>query len=61
MTLLRRALARLDRYPTRYGGVELDALRASIGAWLGATEVGAALPGDLDRPQIRLASTERAR
>lgn len=43
-TLLRRALARLERYPARYAGVELAPLRDGIGAWLAALDSGAPLP-----------------
>ncbi len=42
--LLRRALARLDRYPDRYAGVELAPLRDGIGGWLAALDSGASLP-----------------
>ena len=43
-TLLRRALARLQRYPARYAGVELAPLRDGIGEWLAALDAGAPLP-----------------
>jgi predicted metal-dependent hydrolase len=43
-TLLRRSLARLERYPTRYAGVELDPLRGSVAEWLAALESGGGTP-----------------
>jgi predicted metal-dependent hydrolase len=43
--LLRRALARLSRYPGRYGGVALAPLREAVGLWLEALEADAPLPG----------------
>jgi predicted metal-dependent hydrolase len=47
ITLLGRSLARLDRYPARYAGVELEPLCEAIGAWRSALESGTGLP---DRP-----------
>ena len=44
ITLLRRSLARLERYPARYAGVELAPLRDGIGEWLAALDSGAPLP-----------------
>jgi uncharacterized protein len=37
-TLLGRALARLERYPPRYAGVELEPLRAAAREWRAALE-----------------------
>jgi predicted metal-dependent hydrolase len=55
-TLLRRSLARLERYPARYAGVELAPLRASVGKWLAALESGGGRPA---RPP-RIATVEEA-
>jgi uncharacterized protein len=55
-TLLRRSLARLERYPARYAGVELAPLRASVGEWLAALESGGGTPA---RPP-RIATVEEA-
>ena len=52
-TLLRRAIARLDRYPGRYGGVDLAPFRAALAGWLDALESSRALPPD-GPPRIRL-------
>jgi hypothetical protein len=43
-TLLRRSLARLQRYPEGYAGVHLAPLRDGIGEWLAALDSGAPLP-----------------
>ena len=43
-SVLRRALARLEPFPARYAGVELEPLRAAIGDWLRALETGAGEP-----------------
>jgi predicted metal-dependent hydrolase len=37
-TLLRRSLARLERYPPRYAGVELAPLRDALAGWLAGLE-----------------------
>ena len=47
ITLLHRALARLERYPARYAGVELDPLRDAVVERLAGLESGAAA---LSRP-----------
>jgi hypothetical protein len=47
ITLLRRALARLGRYPARYAGVELAPLRDAVAERLSGLESGAAA---LSRP-----------
>ncbi len=44
ITLLRRSLAHLDRYPARYAGVELAPLREAIGDWRRALESGTGMP-----------------
>ena len=38
LSLLGRALQRLDAYPSVYEGVEVEALRESLRAWIGALE-----------------------
>jgi predicted metal-dependent hydrolase len=48
-SVLRRALARLARYPPRYAGVELEPLRATVGEWLLALEADGGLPRDPPR------------
>ena len=39
----------MQRFPARYGGVELEPLRASLRAWLHGLETGAALPSEPPR------------
>lgn len=51
-SLLRAALRRLDAFPAAYGGIEVEDLRASVRAWLGALERKEILPALLI-PQIR--------
>jgi predicted metal-dependent hydrolase len=53
-SLLGRALARLARYPERYGGVELEALRQDARALLARLENGEAA-GDTSLPRCRRA------
>jgi predicted metal-dependent hydrolase len=43
-TLLRRSLARLERYPARYAGVELAPLRDAMAGWLASLEGGGEAP-----------------
>ena len=43
-TLLRRSLARLERYPARYAGVELAPLRDAVAGWLASLEGGGEAP-----------------
>jgi hypothetical protein len=38
-SLLKRALRKLDAYPPAYGGIAVDALRASLRAWISALEM----------------------
>ncbi len=58
VTLLRRSLARLERYPARYGGVQIASLRASLGEWLAALDSGSDLPPR--SPRIEVAEGEAA-
>lgn len=37
---LRRAQRKLAAYPAEFGGVDVEAVRASVGAWLQALEAG---------------------
>jgi|SRR5271166_1552406 len=37
-SLLRRSLGRLNAFPNLYGGIDVEALRASMRAWLRALE-----------------------
>jgi uncharacterized protein len=39
--LLKAALAKLERYPARFGGISVDALRDDIHEWLQALDAGA--------------------
>jgi predicted metal-dependent hydrolase len=57
-TLLRRALARLERYPGCYAGVDLARLRASLGEWLAALESGSPWPSAAP-PRIEAAEEAR--
>lgn len=43
ISLLRRALTRLEPYPESFEGVDLKRLREEAGAWLAALEDGGAL------------------
>jgi len=49
LSLLRRSLTRLERFPERYGGVALEPLRAALRAWLRALETGSTLPSEPPR------------
>jgi len=49
LSVLRRSLARLGRFPARYAGVELEPLRAAVGDWLRALETGADAPSEPPR------------
>jgi predicted metal-dependent hydrolase len=51
ISLLRRALARLEPYPASFGGVDLAQLRRDAGEWLQALESGAG-PQPASFPQI---------
>ncbi len=51
ISLLRRALQRLEPYPAEFGGVDLKKLRAEAGEWLLALEGGVA-PRPARFPQI---------
>jgi uncharacterized protein len=50
-SLLTRALRRLERYPDRFGGVEVAGLRESLGAWLLAMDAGKA-GGEFPRIEV---------
>ena len=51
-SLLRGALRRLDAFPAAYGGIEVEAVRESVGQWLQA--LGEAEPSPkLPIPRIR--------
>jgi uncharacterized protein len=51
ISLLRRALRRLEPYPAFFGGVDLAQLRREAGEWLGALD-GGAVPRPASFPQI---------
>jgi predicted metal-dependent hydrolase len=59
-SVLARALERLARYPPRYAGIELEALRAALGEWLRALEAGADLPAEPPRIAARDESAQTA-
>jgi len=48
LTMLRRGLARLARYPDDYAGFELGALRGDVQGWVARIEGGAGFPETLD-------------
>jgi predicted metal-dependent hydrolase len=48
-SVLARSLGRLERFPARYGGVELEQLRAALRAFLGALEAKGELPAEPPR------------
>jgi len=50
-SLLRRALARLERYPDSFGGVAVGELRQSLRTWLQALDEGRPRP---DYPRMAL-------
>jgi len=54
-SLFARALARLERYPPRYAGIEVEALRATVRDWAAAIASGADLPGGRPAPRMERA------
>lgn len=54
-SLFARGLARLERYPPRYAGLKLEALRATVRDWAKAVASGAELPGGRPVPQLERA------
>lgn len=44
ISLLTRALRRLERYPDQFGGVAVEPLRRNIGLWIAALEVDSHYP-----------------
>jgi uncharacterized protein len=58
LSLLRRALDRLERYPAWFGGVCMTSLREEIREWLRALEAGGAT-ADLAFPEIRLSGRKK--
>jgi uncharacterized protein len=53
MSLLQRALQRLERYPASFGGIGVSALCEEIREWLQAFKAGKTMPG-LAFPEMRL-------
>ena len=51
-SLLRGALRRLDSFPAAYGGIEVEAVRASVREWLRALDEASDSTG-LSIPRIR--------
>jgi predicted metal-dependent hydrolase len=51
-SLLRAALRRLNAFPATYGGIEVEALRESVRAWLEVLDSGNSSP-QIPMPQIR--------
>ena len=61
LTMLARGLARLERYPDRYGGLDLASLRRELSDWRGRIEGGEGFPADLDRlPKYRVDAMDDA-
>lgn len=54
LSMLRRSLERLERYPERYAGVELEPLRADLREWRQALEADSGPPAE--PPRIRSAA-----
>ena len=55
LTMLARGLSRLERYPDRYGGLDLASLRREVSEWRARIEAGEGFPDDLARlPKYRL-------
>lgn len=53
-SLFQRGLTRLDKYPARFGGLELGALRDEARAWLARIEEGVESEPDLAQlPKLR--------
>ena len=50
-SMMRRALARFERYPPRYCGFDLDAQRALLRQWLERIESRDGVPQASDRPR----------
>jgi uncharacterized protein len=48
-----KALARLERYPPRYAGLELEALRSTVRDWATAVASGAERPGGRAAPRMK--------
>jgi predicted metal-dependent hydrolase len=48
LTLLRRGLARLARYPDTYGGLDLGTLRSEVERWVMRIEAGEGFPETLE-------------
>ena len=51
-SLFERALRRLERYPPRYAGLEVERLRATVRDWAAPLASGANLPGGRPAPRI---------
>jgi uncharacterized protein len=51
-SLLRAAQRRLDPYPAEFGGLDVEAIRQSVHAWLGWLDAGEAAP-ELPFPVMR--------
>ena len=48
LTLLRRGLSRLERYPDVYGGLDLAGLRPEVTRWIERVEAGETSPDSLE-------------
>ncbi len=56
LTLLRRGLSRLERYPDVYAGLDLGTLRPGVGRWVERIEAGEGFPDTIDAlPKYRWA------
>ena len=50
-SMMRRALKRLERYPARYAGFDVDAQRSTLVRWLERFAAGDAAATEADRPR----------
>ena len=51
-SLLQRALRKLEKYPERFGGIDVECLRNEVRSWLTGLETAEACPGA--SPSIKL-------
>ena len=50
-SMMRRALKRFERYPSRYCGFDVDAQRGRLGQWLGRFAAGEGVATTADQPR----------
>lgn len=51
-SVLARGLGRLERYPARYAGLDVEALRAAVRDWAAALASGATLTAERPLPRL---------